>query len=101
MRIDAHDTIAGLPAREARYILRRLAPRDMIGRGDLAWLLRTSERRAGRLLKGLEAEGYLERIPLRLGSAWILTERGNALRMATAAKAIRRTTADRLVAAVT
>jgi hypothetical protein len=100
MRIDAYDTIAGLPAAEARAIARHAAQPEPLTRGELATSFRWPPRLTGSVFKALAREGYVERVGPR-ARAWILTGRDHALKMATAAKPIRRATADRLAAEVT
>lgn len=93
MRIEASQKIAGLPAVQARRLMR------MIG-GFLMTPARASEilgctaAESRRLLRDLGKEGY---ISPNEGESWEVTVKGKALASATAAKPLRRATVERLV----
>jgi len=100
MRIEPAGHVAGLPALEARALMRAAARYDVVTVADLAAHLRRSPRRVARELRALAAAGFFERDP-DVRSAWVVTTRGYALCHATAAKPLRRATAERIVAEVT
>jgi hypothetical protein len=92
MRIEKHQLIAGLPAKEVRRLMREAAgfiirPRTLIE------VLGCSESDAHQLLEKLQNEGLLA----TKADFWEATERGHALAMATAARPLRRATAQRLI----
>jgi predicted nucleotidyltransferase len=95
MRIDPKGTIRGYPALQIRQALRALP-------GDVAWGVKVLEKAAklppgaGRTLaEALEAEGLIEASPPH---AWIVTQAGDTLSVATAAKPVSRQTAERALA---
>jgi hypothetical protein len=92
MRIDPKGAIRGYPTLLVRRTLRSL-------RGDVAWGQTVLEKvaklkpGAGRaLVKALEAEGLIEASP---PYGWIVTQAGDTLSVATAAKPVSRPTAER------
>ena len=92
MRIDPKGAIRGYPTLLVRRTLRSL-------RGDVAWGQTVLEKVAklkpgtGRaLVKALEAEGLIEASP---PYGWIVTQAGDTLSVATAAKPVSRPTAER------
>lgn len=92
MRIEKHQLIAGLPAKEVRRFMREAAgfiirPRTVIE------VLGFSASEARQLLEKLQNEGLLA----VKEDYWLATERGHALAMATAARPLRRATARRLI----
>ena len=97
MRIDPKGSIAGRPALEIRNLLRR-------GMG-YQWTsmfvcerLDVSEAEAQRVIDELLREGYIERDDTFPGHLrWRNTVAGNALAMASAAKPVRRATAEKKV----
>jgi predicted nucleotidyltransferase len=91
VRVDASTQLFGFPILEIRAVLRGLGP---IHLEWLAHRLGVGEARAKTLLKGLEREGYLEKIDSR---HWQTTTKGNALGGATAAKPFSRSHANKLL----
>jgi predicted nucleotidyltransferase len=95
MRIDPKGTIRGYPTLLVRQTLRRL-------RGDFVWGEEALERAAklppgtGRALaRALQAEGLIEASP---HDRWTVTQVGDTLAVATAAKSVSRQTAERALA---
>jgi predicted nucleotidyltransferase len=95
MRIDPKGTIRGYPTLLVRQTLRRL-------RGDFIWGEEALERAAnlppgtGRALaRALQAEGLIE--PSR-HNGWTVTQAGDTLAVATAARPVSRQTAERALA---
>lgn len=93
MRLTRDMTIAGLPGLVARDVMRHVAHRDFILDQYL-----TPEARG--TYNQLVAEGYLERFTDRLGDAYGVTIKGSALALASANRPVKRTTADRALAAL-
>lgn len=92
MRIEKHQLIAGLPPKEVRRFMREAAgfiirPRTVVE------VLGFSQNDARQLLQKLQSEGLLA----VKEDYWLATERGHALAMATAARPLRRVTAQRLM----
>ena len=92
MRIEKHQMIAGLPAKDARRFMREAAgfiirPRTVIE------VLGFSQSDARQLLHKMQNEGLLA---VR-EDYWLATARGHPLAMATAARPLRRATAQRLI----
>ena len=92
MRIDAKGIIAGQPALVVRQALRRL-------RNQLQWRLEELESAASlkagegrRFLDALLAQGFAKSAG---GSAWTITQAGQTLSSATAAKRVSRATGER------
>ena len=92
MQIDPKGTVAGWPALVVRRTLRKLRTRLAWGPGELesAASVETSEGRA--LIKALLAEGLIESNGRR---AWKVTQAGQTLSSATAAKRATRATAQK------
>ena len=95
MRIDSKGTIRGYPMLLVRQTLRRL-------RGDLVWGVEALERAAklpsgtGRALaRALQAEGLIE---ASRHDGWTVTQAGDTLAVATAARPVSRQTAERALA---
>jgi predicted nucleotidyltransferase len=95
MRIDSKGTIRGYPMLLVRQTLRRL-------RGNLAWGEEALERAAklpsgtGRALaRALQAEGLIE---ASRHDGWTVTQAGDTLAVATAARPVSRQTAERALA---
>src|SRR5215471_8646618 len=95
MRIDSKGTIRGYPMLLVRQTLRRL-------RGDLVWGEEALERAAklpsgtGRALaRALQAEGLIE---ASRHDGWTVTQAGDTLAVATAARPVSRQTAERALA---
>lgn len=92
MRIEKDQLIAGLPAKEVRRFMREAAgfivrPRTVVE------VLGFSVDDSQRLLENLQKEGMLA----AKEDYWLATERGHALAMATAARPLYRSTAQRLI----
>jgi hypothetical protein len=98
MRIDPQAEIAGMPAIEVRDFLRRARGYEL--RADpIQLVLECSKDEASAMLARLEEAGILRRLPESPAAdpRYAETERGGSIRMATAAKPIKRETADRLL----
>src|ERR1035438_2684148 len=95
MRIDPKGTVRGYPTMLIRQTLRRL-------RGDCEWGVEALEKAAkltpgaGRAFaKALLAEGLIE---VSGHGGWTVTQAGDTMAVATAARAVRRQTAERALA---
>jgi DNA-binding MarR family transcriptional regulator len=101
MRIERNQTICGLTAFDIRSLLRRIMrlPGAITLQG-IADTLGMEQARARRVIESLERAGYVERQQFPGEKCWINTMKGNQLALATAAKPIRRTTAERILAAL-
>jgi hypothetical protein len=102
MRIDSSDELEGIPLPEIRAAFREVGLDGIISTDFFRRRFRLSKARADRLIASLRRLKLLKPIPARRsGQAapgdWLLTDQGIRLRAATAAKPIRRTTADRLL----
>jgi predicted nucleotidyltransferase len=95
MRIERDQLIAGLPAREVRRFMRGAAD-QIIRIAVVTHFLGLSPAGARKFLKELERDGWIA----AKVDHWEATEKGRALAMATAAKSLRRETAERLIADV-
>lgn len=93
MRIESTAEVAGLPALEVRRFLRETMRNYGWDRQSLQAELKLSDRRCAAVLRRLYEEGYIEASPSFRG-AWRNTTKGNALASASAAKLLRRQTAD-------
>ncbi|MGY2747461.1 hypothetical protein [Arthrobacter sp. UYCu723] len=99
MRIAKTDIIAGLPAADARYFLRRVSHADFDEEWARSLLNSRGAADPGSTLTRFEEDGYIERADHSPdGLWWMTTTLGNALAMASFGKPITRKTADRLVA---
>ncbi len=102
MRIDSSDELEGVPLSEIRSAFREVGLDATISTDFVRRRFRLSKRRAERLIAALRRLRLLKPIPTRrtgqrATGEWLLTDQGIRLRAATAAKPIRRTTADRLL----
>jgi DNA-binding MarR family transcriptional regulator len=98
MRIEPNEIIAGMPATQTRALLRRI-DEGRITPEVVAELLTCRKIRASRIIRQLEAEGYVTaKRDRHLGDHWESTVKGKALAAATAARPLHRETAERLVA---
>lgn len=95
MQIDPNDTLAGVPILEMREALRHA--RSFIDPQLLRERLGVSAKCAKRIFADLVALGYIEH-DLDSGDRWRLSLQGRALANASAAKPIKRTSADRIIA---
>lgn len=93
MRVESNTEIAGLPVLEVRRFLRDTMHNYGWDRRALKTMLKLSDRRCAEVLRSLSEEGYIEASPNFRG-AWRNTTKGNALASASAAKSLRRQTAD-------
>ncbi len=96
MRISKDEIIAGYPALTVRAFLRRYRSLS-IGAGSVAQQFQTNERQAREFLLGIESLGLIEPAESPLPdneAAYEITIKGNALANASAAKPIRRSTAE-------
>src|SRR5690349_8345192 len=102
MRLTPDLDIAGYPALRIRGLFRRVFRDDRWTYHDVMEHPGLRKREAVHLTADLEQEGYLERVkePSPHRSLHDVTRKGAALMMASAAKPIRRATADRLLAGV-
>ena len=92
MRIAGNEKIAGYPAFQIRQLMRETVGRS-IGRRYVREILRCSNSTAVRVLSQLEKAGFVEQVR----GYWAATLKGSALAMATAARPLRRGTAERLI----
>jgi hypothetical protein len=99
MRITPDLTIAGYPGIRVRQLFRRVFRYDSWTDEDVAEEMGISKRKAAALVAALVAEGYLETADAwhKSMAKWEPSRKGASLTMASAAKPIRRATADRLV----
>ena len=97
MRIDKADVIAGMPALEARGLIQKCVQfYNGFTVKCIARKLAVTNADADVLIMALECEGYVERCASRTNeSKWIATIAGCALAQSSAAKKIKRATADR------
>jgi len=92
MRIDPQGTVAGWPALLIRRTLRQLRKRLQWGLGELESTASVEAGEARALIKGLLAEGLIEAAGR---DAWKVTQAGQTLSSATAAKRVTRATAQK------
>ena len=93
MRIDPKGEVAGWPALFVRRTLRRLSTRPTWGLCEFDSVTSLDDPRQRRaLLKSLRAEGLIEAAG---GNAWTITQAGQTLSSATAARRVTRATAQR------
>jgi predicted nucleotidyltransferase len=93
VRIDSNEAIAGEPIFEIRRLLRR-SRGHLITLETVSCCMKVSSQRGGEVLQAIERGGYVapyEPFP----GAWAQTIKGNALAIASLAKPIKRTTAER------
>lgn len=99
MRINKNDTIANQPVLIVRKLLKHIAgrqwPDDSIFK-LITDVLQVNKNSAIEILTTLKEEGYLEKVELGRRQVWVTTIKGNSLMMASAAKPIKRETADKL-----
>src|SRR5579883_345022 len=93
MWVESKTEIAGLPVLEVRRFLRETMHDHGWGRQTLKAVLKLSDRHCAAVLRSLAEEGYIEASPSFRG-AWRNTTKGNAFASASAAKSLRRQTAD-------
>src|SRR5713101_6215872 len=91
MRIDPKGTVAGWPALLVRRTLRQLRTRLQWGLGELESTAAVEAGDGRELIKGLLAEGLIEAAGR---DAWKVTQAGQTLSSATAAKRVTRATAQ-------
>lgn len=96
MRIDSDQKIAGLPATQIRHLTRRIGGRAVFA-SFVADVLEISEKEATSVLCQLRDEGYVESERHGKTECWGLTVEGRALAMATAARPVKRSTAQRVL----
>src|SRR5713101_8962200 len=92
MRIDPKGTVAGWPALLVRRTLRQLRTRLQWGLGELESTAAVEAGDGRELIKGLLAEGLIEAAGR---DAWKVTQAGQTLSSATAARRITRATAQK------
>lgn len=93
MRVESTTEVAGLPVLQVRRFLRETMHDYGWGKHTLKAVLKLSDRRSAAVLRGLSEGGYIEVSPSFRG-AWRNTTKGNALACASAARSLRRQTAD-------
>jgi predicted nucleotidyltransferase len=91
MRIADNQVIAGLPAIDARQLMRRLG--EYITPSRVRQIVGCPSHRANVIVAKLQAEGYI----IAVGSYWEPTVKGCALCGAKASQPLRRATAKRLI----
>jgi predicted nucleotidyltransferase len=96
MNINPTDQIAGFPVLEIRRLF-RVSENGLLDEHRAADRLKISLSRARKLIRDLHKLGYIEKV--KEGSfgyqGWNLTIKGNALKLASAAKPLTRKTADK------
>jgi predicted nucleotidyltransferase len=92
MRIDPKGTVAGWPALLVRRTLRQLRTRLQWGVGELESIASVEPGEGRALIKGLLAEGLIEAAGR---DAWKVTQAGQTLSSATAARRVTRETAQK------
>jgi predicted nucleotidyltransferase len=92
MRIDPKGTVAGWPALLVRRTLRQLRTRLQWGLGELESTASVEPGEGRALIKGLLAEGLIEAAGR---DAWKVTQAGQTLSSATAARRVTRATAQK------
>lgn len=99
MRIRSTEILFGLPALELRRLLRRVDSWDGFDVATVSEVFPMSRNAAKRLLAELSTARYIEPAVSRDsgGPTWQLSIQGRALSIASAARPIRRATADRLL----
>lgn len=95
MRIEKDQLVGGLPARDVRHFMRSAAG-TIIRPRTMAQLCGLSRKKAEHFLNELENEGLLS----SKEDYWEATAKGYAFAMATAAKPLRKSTAEQLVAEI-
>lgn len=97
MNISSGDEIAGFPAVKLRELFRYFSSRISVD--DTAYFLGVGFQKAKALLLQLESEGYLISEPAKniKSKFWEQTLKGSGLRRASAARPIKRATADQLL----
>lgn len=100
MNISPGEEIAGFPAIRLRELFRRIGDGQMDKKGA-AYHLGTTQKRALEILLQLEKEGFLKSITIvhnkKTKIWWELATKGVGLKLASAARPIKRATADRLL----
>ena len=92
MRIEPNEIIAGMPATQIRALLRRI-DEGRITPEVVGELLACRKIHASRIIRQLEAEGYITaKRDRRWGDYWESTVKGKALAAATAARPLHRET---------
>jgi hypothetical protein len=93
MTIDKNEIIAGLPILEVRKLL-RVSRGGYINQNHVSYILKVTPERGQEIVLALERGGFLEPSKLCAGT-WGHTIKGNALANASAARPIKRATAER------
>ena len=92
MQIDPKGTVAGWPALVVRRTLRQLRTGLQWGLGELESAASVNAREGRALIKALLAEGLIEAAGRNV---WTVTQAGQTLSSATAAKRVTRATAEK------
>lgn len=99
MHIDPKDSLFGFPILGVRKLLKTSKWADMWGAELIQDTLSITGQQARELIKDLEKEGYIEQSREYAGKAyWVNTLKGNQLALASAAKPLTRSTAERRLA---
>lgn len=93
MRIESDQTFADVPAMRVRDLIRNVGPNGLFGVEFAESVLGTSEKQSKILIDELERRGFIER-DCSTSEWWRTTLKGSALALATAAKPIRRHSAE-------
>lgn len=96
MRIDRNSTICGMPSFEARALLRKLKQQHSFTVNDIDELTDGGHISSSELLANLLGEGYIESDEQEK-ECYRVAKKGMSLAMATAAKQIKRKTAEKLL----
>jgi predicted nucleotidyltransferase len=98
MRIDPKGTIAGQPALKIRELLKYGMNGFPWGTALVSKKLNVSDAEANRIIEDLYKQGYVESYNGHPGrQSWKNTTKGNALSLASAAKPVKRTTAEKIL----
>jgi len=103
MRIESSEQIEGIPLTRIRSMFRSAGLESTLTLDFVGQQLELTKQHAQRLVTALRTAGFIEPVRLRArfpndGRQWSLTEEGVRLRCATAAKPLRRATAEGLLA---
>ena len=90
--------IAGLPAIDTRDLIRTIRGYDF-SVANVMCVLGMSSFKAKKQLEMLAADGFIKSVSQKRKQLWAVTEKGHSLALASAAKRVKRATADRHYAA--
>ena len=96
MRIEPSQEFAGVPAIKIRKLLRKVGTAGLIGPEFVSAVLEVSAEQAAAVIAVLERDEFIERDE-RGPAWWSTTVKGNAMALATAAKPLRRRSAEEIL----